>query len=293
MSSPFDFDDPFDSEIHVSWEEFEEYQIRTYAQWSKCDITHSMSVNEIADALLQKLYDAVHGGGKLKDAFDITGKEGIEQLHIEVFVLQLENEFLKNKDPGATLKNVLWKEYEKFKKDLQQKFRVACFTTTPGSQLMWSSYANEHKGFCIEYTVTDDPKYQEILYNLRPVIYCKKRSSATEAIQSSYSHNIDNKSLQDIYMNGVLRKSLDWAYQNEWRLMLPPEHHGQKGFTKQFFPITKVYLGNRMPANRRKEIIAICKRKGIPYAGVTRSTDFFEMEECKNVCETCPLMDKH
>ena len=56
---------------------------------------------------------------------------------------------------------------------------------------------------------------------------------------------------------------------------------------RKFFPITKVYLGNRMPADKRKEIITICKRKGIPYIGVTRSLELYEMQECKDLCENC------
>lgn len=42
-----------------------------------------------------------------------------------------------------------------------------------------------------------------------------------------------------------------------------------------------------MPADKRKEIITICKRKGIPYIGVTRSLELYEMQECKDLCENC------
>jgi hypothetical protein len=29
--------------------------------------------------------------------------------------------------------------------------RVSCFTTNPNSVVMWSHYANEHKGICVEF----------------------------------------------------------------------------------------------------------------------------------------------
>lgn len=57
----------------------------------------------------------------------------------------------------------------------------------------------------------------------------------------------------------------------------------------KFFPITKVFLGNRMPAYKRKELINICKEKNIPYVGVKKNNDFFEMQECKTKCENCPV----
>ena len=54
------------------------------------------------------------------------------------------------------------------------------------------------------------------------------------------------------------------------------------------FPITKVFLGNRMDTGKRKEIIDICHRRNIPYVGVTRNPDLFEMQDCNVLCEDCP-----
>ena len=43
-----------------------------------------------------------------------------------------------------------------------------------------------------------------------------------------------------------------------------------------------------MPTDKRKELIDICKEKNIPYVGVKKNKDFFEMQECEIKCETCP-----
>ena len=115
----------------------------------------------------------------------------------------------------------------------------------------------------------------------------------TQELLESYDKNWNEASLRDVYINGVLRKSIDWAYQNEWRLVLPPQKTSQRGFTKLFFPISKVYLGNRMSSDRRKTIIDTCKKKGIPYVGVVRSSDYYEMQECRFLCEDCNLMGIH
>ena len=287
LSSPNAFDDVFDSEIYVPWEDFEAYRIKTYAQWCKCDLTPNASTEDTANAVLMSIYNAVRNGDTIESVFSTEGQEELVKLQVSVFSKRMICEMLKVKDWGIALKNVLAEEYNRFSNDLQQMFRVACFTTTPMSQLMWGGYANEHNGFCLEYTVSTDKEYEDILHNIRPVMYCKSRRSVTTALLESYDHNLSMEALGDIYFNGVLRKSIDWVYQNEWRLLLPPQEHGQKGYLKKFFPITKVYLGNRMSSERRREIIAICKRKGIPYAGVTRSSDLFEMQECNTLCEDC------
>ena len=287
LSSPSAFDDVFDSEIYVPWEDFEAHRIKTYAQWCKCDLAPNASTEDAANAFLMCIYNAVQNGSTLESAFSTEGQEELVKLQVSLFSKRMLCKMMAVNDWGIALRNVLTEEYNRFSKDLQQMFRVACFTTTPVSQLMWGGYANEHNGFCLEYTVIIDKEYEDVLHNIRPVIYCKTRQSVTQALLESYDHNLSVKALSDIYFNGALRKSIDWAYQNEWRLLLPPQEHGQKGFSKKFFPITKVYLGNRMSKDRREEIIGICKREGIPYVGVIRSPELFEMQECDTLCENC------
>ena len=293
LSSPADFDDVFDSEIVVPWSEFESFRLATYAKWSKCSITDDMPMENIRSILVQRLNDIYESNGKFEPAFDMNELGELEQGRITAFILNLQIEIGNRNQLDNAIRNVIVREYSEFSRGLQQEFRVACFTTTPVSQLMWGgSYANEHKGFCIEYTVLFDKEYEDIVHNIRPVVYCKTRRSVTKALLDAYDKNWNTPALWDLYFNGALRKSIDWAYQNEWRLLLPPQQYGERGYTKKFFPITKVYLGNRMSAKRRKAIIEICKRKGIPYTGVTRSPDMFEMQECATLCENCSQLNR-
>ena len=111
----------------------------------------------------------------------------------------------------------------------------------------------------------------------------------TEKLVKLQDKEILHKDLWNIYFHGALRKSIDWAYQNEWRLLLPLRRNGTAAdYNVPFFPITKVYLGNRMSQESRKEIIEICHAKNIPYVGVTRNPNIFEMQECPVQCENCP-----
>jgi hypothetical protein len=155
---------------------------------------------------------------------------------------------------------------------------------------MWGgAYANNHKGFCIEYTVLPNEKaYEEVFANLFPVVYCKVRPDMTKRLVNYKDKEPTVENLWDIYLHGALRKSIDWAYQNEWRLLLPLGRKKETDYNTAFFPITKVYLGNRMDAEDRRTIISICKEKGIPYVGVKRSQEFFEMQDCEQLCENCP-----
>ena len=85
-------------------------------------------------------------------------------------------------------------------------------------------------------------------------------------------------------------KSLDWKYQNEWRLISCDSMLSDENYNCKFFKIQKVFLENKMDHRSRLKIIEICKQKQIPYAEVTISFDKYEMSECKQLCEDCPRL---
>lgn len=181
-------------------------------------------------------------------------------------------------------------EYVLVQDNLVKKFKISCFTTTPYSMLMWSHYANSHKGFCLEYEVPPyDSESALLFHNLFPVIYSNKRTSVLEqCISELNSSSIPNDVLWSIYKYGLLSKSMDWKYQSEWRLvscdsMLASDDN----YNCQFFKINRVYLGNKMTKQERLKIIGICRRKNIPYTGVTIEQNKYEMNDCQRLCEEC------
>lgn len=288
MNSPVAFDDAYDSEISLEYSEFERFRLIEYCK--RCHIkTNSNSSNqEIGNKFVQFLWKYYCEHKELDGVFAELPKSEIECLSNEEFCLRTIVEYGKIKDFGKAVSFVIQKEYDEQCDKMKNTFRIACFATTPYSQLMWASYADSHKGFCVEYTVQPNTKeYEKIYYNLFPVIYCKMRSDITQYIAENRDQTPNKEYLWHLYFHGALRKSIDWAYQNEWRLLLP---YGikDKDYNVKFFPITRVYLGNKMPPEKRKEIISICKDKDIPYIGVTRNPTKFEMQDCDVLCENCP-----
>lgn len=130
-----------------------------------------------------------------------------------------------NNDLGIAIGKTIFDEFNEFNDRLKNTFRVTCFATTPYSQLMWGgAYADCHRGFCLEYEILpNEEKYQEIYQNLYPMIYCKIRPDITERLIKIQDERMNKDALWNIYFHGALRKSIDWAFQNEWRLLLPME----------------------------------------------------------------------
>ncbi|OUQ56107.1 hypothetical protein B5E58_11255 [Tyzzerella sp. An114] len=291
MQSPNLFDDVYDSDISLNFNEYEKTRLLEYCKYCELNVCESMSTQELGNLLLQVLYESFNSFGNFNSIFKIKPVSEIEELSNKNFLFKLKDEFLKDGDWNTLISRVIISDFKEYSQRLQNTFRATCFTTTPYSQLMWGgSYADCHKGFCIEYTIIpNDPQYQNLFYNLFPMIYCKVRPNMTKKLAKFEDKEWTKEILWDIYFHGALRKSIDWAFQNEWRLLLPMKKNlSIKDYCVPFFPITKVFLGNRMSKAARKEIIEICHDKNIPYIGVTRNPDIFEMQECAIKCEDCP-----
>lgn len=291
MQSPSLFDDVYDSDISLNYDEYEKIHLLEYCNRCELNVCESMSTQELGDALLRAIGESFNAQGNFDSIFKRKPASKIEELSNQYFTLKLENELLKDGNWNTVIARVIISEFNEYSQHLQNTFRATCFTTTPYSQLMWGgSYSDCHRGFCAEYTVLpNDPQYQNLFLNLFPMIYCKVRPNMTERLAEFENKALTREILWDIYFHGALRKSIDWAFQNEWRLLLPMKRNlAAKDYCVPFFPITKVFLGNRMPQDVRKEIIEICHEKNIPYVGVTRNPNVFEMQDCSIKCEDCP-----
>lgn len=289
MQSPCEFDDVYDSDITIDYYEYERLRLIEYCNRCQIEIKETFSTQELGNALVQAIVTKLNSTGDIHSIFTKEPDSDIEKLSNENFALRLALELNDQIDLGQAVAKIIYSDFEKYCDKLKNIFRTSCFTTTPYSQLMWGgAYADCHRGFCIEYTVLlNDKKYQDVYQNLYPMIYCKTRPNMTERIVKLQDKEITEEGLWDIYSHGALRKSIDWVFQNEWRLLLPMRCENISDYNLMFFPITKVFLGNRMSSEKRKEIIEICHNKNIPYVGIMRNPSVFEMQDCNIKCEDC------
>ena len=290
LQSPTEYDDIYDSDINIDYPEYEHLRLIEYCRRCGIEVKMEQPTQEIGDILVKTLWKYYTTNGNFDNVFTKTPNSEIEQLANQIFKQKIIIELCNTHDFGLALLKTVQDEFTDYISKLKTTFRTVCFTTTPYSQLMWGgAYADCHNGFCIEYTVLpNDETYREVYYNLFPMIYCKVRPNMTLRLVAAQDKNVTKEILWDIYSHGVLRKSIDWAFQNEWRLLLPLRSKNVVDYNVKFFPITKVYLGNRMVTEEREKIIEICHNRNIPYIGVKRNPAVFEMQDCEIKCEDCP-----
>ena len=122
-------------------------------------------------------------------------------------------------------------------KDIFQNIGICSFSATCNHLLMWSHYANHHRGFCVEYDFTEGTELRKIA---RKVKYGDSIPSLSAFDLTSPG---PNSNLDELW----LTKAKCWEYEEEWRIMI------NKGDNTHLAPsrISSVIFGARMPEQDR------------------------------------------
>ena len=288
LQTPKEFDDVFDSDCSFNYSEFLYLRLKKYCGFLGLD-SHNISKEQLNSALSERLMKFYKSNGSFKIiSQNITSYNNVDKdASLLIDFLLLSKILIDRGETIFVASKAIKQQYFNQINRIKTTFRASCFTTTPYSKLMWCDYANCHTGFCVEYIINpSDIKYNKIYDNLFPIIYCNTRSMIPNILLDYNYLDFTSKYLWDIYYCGTLRKSIDWVWQNEWRLLFP--YYNLKDYNVEFYPITKVFLGNRMSTDNKKQIIDICDNRKIEYIGIKRTPSSFDLKECNIKCEVCP-----
>lgn len=84
--------------------------------------------------------------------FDRIGREHTPQLPEE----EHERRVAKMRSDRAFLRDLIAQFSSEFPRSIQEQYRVYCLTTDPTHTLMWSHYADNHQGVCLEFACDND-----------------------------------------------------------------------------------------------------------------------------------------
>ena len=124
-------------------------------------------------------------------------------------------------DPGRT-------QVESALKANRDRHRIASFSEDHSNILLWSHYADGHKGVALEVEIdTEDPTLTQIVYS---------------DFYSVFSEDTDVTMNHPHVFNG---KTPEWRYEKEWRIITTYEY-----FTLDT-PCSRILLGPLIPMDRR------------------------------------------
>ncbi len=160
----------------------------------------------------------------------------------------------------------------------RKKEKVCCFSANNDSLLMWSHYADQHKGFCIEYrieTLNSDHFFRKNLY---PVLYSDEFYDLRFFIEglTSYAAGSHQQFRPMIPLLAMLHKFKGWAYEKEWRLIQETDNIVPDRPQTTPTP-SKIFLGARFDLSKGKELLEICQHKEIPTFQMRMAEDRFNI----------------
>jgi hypothetical protein len=131
---------------------------------------------------------------------------------------------------------------------IDETFGIFSLTPKHLNYLMWSHYANCHRGFCIGF---DTASLFDIIGSFSPVIYQK------EIPKMNLFGNTE-----EFYMKQLSTKSEVWSYEEEYRMVKSDASKNTIKYDKSI--IKKIVLGCKMKFEEKIEIIDFVKKENIP-----------------------------
>jgi hypothetical protein len=137
-------------------------------------------------------------------------------------------------DDYISKKTITQEDSGVFNKEIQQnallKARISCFSEIPDNILMWSHYADSHKGVCLMFETIKYDTIQYMIFNKEDLNYVSSnlppnysgilKICYSKTLPEAYNHLEYN---QDKLAPFLITKSEDWSYEKEWRMLLPEE----------------------------------------------------------------------
>lgn len=210
---------------------------------------YSASIESLNDPFEAKV--KVHGesfeiGKYLKQFYSEKHHDNIKKVEVDFF--RLFNDFLET--------SKTWGVYS-----LSKSYK---------DELLWSYYADSHRGFCVEY---DLEKLMEYKIDTEPIIDVKYEKNMPTITSLDFINIEQNKKLLHEKLIGT--KSKCWEHEDEIRIVT-----GQIGlFDYDFRALKSIYFGYRSDDKLRNLIMRVLKGRGLKYYIMQPKDGSYKLEE--------------
>ena len=156
--------------------------------------------------------------------------------------------------------------------------RILCFSEKKDSILMWSHYANSHKGYCIEYEFNVAERIYPLIHSVK---YAKERYAISAQDLSDNTKGL---------IEAICHKAEDWSYECEWRMVIPYtkieiiEWLYKNGMPFGFSlkeNMKSIYLGAKCDGELKDEVVYFGKEQGIKVYQMELSSDTYKLNAKK------------
>lgn len=157
-------------------------------------------------------------------------------------------------------------------RQLRRSYKICSLTERLDSLPLWAHYANNHKGFVMEYDFRSLPFESIVGLSLWPVRYSGVFNASELLLGLQTGEPFNNL----FGLIAALHKSPDWKYEEEWRLVLvdspddPPRNFCA--------PLKAVYLGSDIKDSDEDLVVQAALVAGVPVFKMRLVPHEFRME---------------
>ena len=148
------------------------------------------------------------------------------------------------------------------------------------AELMWTFYADGHRGFCIEYneSLLDGFKEYKVPADIQQNVWMAANYSPSATEKIIISDNSD-KAAADILQT----KKLDYGYENEVRLVIHT-NDALDSIRSVNGAVSAIYLGCRIDEVNTKKLKRIAEMLGVPCYPVKQVKESFSLTFGEDIC---------
>jgi len=166
-----------------------------------------------------------------------------------------------------------WRKRVKiWKRKKTNRLGIACFSECKDSVLMWSHYADMHKGICLEYdtNILSDFLLSHTHFRFNEVDYGKSKMSKTRLKEygSALVDDCGIKLTNDMLYLIAYYKARCWSYEEEWRLVriLDDSESGKYDCSRYIhLKPRKILMGMNISTRNAEKVAIIASKLGIEY----------------------------
>jgi hypothetical protein len=174
--------------------------------------------------------------------------------------------------------------FDNARKDIQKivsHYLVTCFSEINDSTLMWSHYADSHRGVCIEFSDPMDKGFGKVNYSTEKPVFSLKRSISIimrDMILKKQTPQ-PNPDFLDNINKALFTKSTEWSYEKEKRFVAqsPESNENIEQDGDLFFyrvpKIEHVYIGCRAGGDELDHLLSLLEDRKIEYTYMKDSED--------------------
>lgn len=194
---------------------------------------------------LVKLMGIEDDADEIKLLVKMNEQQGLE---LDGRIMQLDEDFTKiSRELGESIDN---------------EYRICSLCTDYTNRLMWSHYADGHKGFCIEYDFEKDIEIYESAL-LLPVVYSMERVKFPWNVVYAEDKEAPAIKQEAAYakLRTLLIKDDVWEYEHEWRLIVMRKSGIEN---VKMPPVSCIYIGAMCSDENKETLKCIAKELNVP-----------------------------